>query len=127
MTPIHIFAEMQSTELLQVLAVIGGMLAGFYGVFKIMNATAEKDRNADRAERAAFIQALSNVASTNKEIAVATKRGADEAKERNGHLAEISQQNKEQIIEAVHGLIIDKQTVHNQFVENEQVNHKEES
>lgn len=127
MNTIHTFASIEPQEFFTMLGIISGMLAGFYGVFKIMNATAVGDRKADREERKAFIKALDNVAKTNREIAQATKRGADEAKARNGHLAEISMQNKDQIIEAVHGLVIDKQTVHNQFVEHETVKRKGKS
>lgn len=126
------FADITSSDITVMIGAIVTIVGSFLAVAKIMINQAQKEATANRDERARFAVAvekmangMDKVAETNKEIAQATKRGADEAKARNGHLAEISMQNKDQIIEAVHGLVIDKQTVHNQFVENEQVNHKE--
>jgi hypothetical protein len=48
-------------------------------------------------------------------------RMARESKERNGHLAEIAVDNKNQIMDRIDGMIINKQTVHHQTVEHEQV------
>ena len=126
------FADIQSSDIAVMVGAIVTIVGSFLAVAKLMINQAEKEAKANREERARFALAvdkmangMEKVADTNKDIAEATKRGADEAKERNGHLAEISMQNKEQIIDAVHGIVIDKQTVHTQFVENEKVNHKE--
>jgi hypothetical protein len=59
------------------------------------------------------------------QVAISNERIADESKARNGHLAEISVQNKDQIITEIRGLTINKQTVKKQIVENEQVLNKE--
>ena len=129
---IFAFAEVASSDIAVMVGAIVTIVGSFLAVAKLMISQAQKEANANREERARFAVAvdkmangMEKVAETNRDIALATKRGADEAKARNGHLAEISMQNKEQIIEAVHGLVIDKQTVHNQFVEHEQVNNKE--
>ena len=61
----------------------------------------------------------------NKRIADGIERQARESAERNGHLADISVENKKQILRAISGLTIDKQTVHHQTVEHEKVINKE--
>jgi len=126
------FADISSSDISIMIGAIVTIVGSFLAVAKIMINQSQKESNANREERFRFSQAvekmangMEKVAETNKAIALATKRGADEAKERNGHLADISNQNKNQIIETIHGLVINKQTVHNQFVENEQVNHKD--
>jgi len=126
------FADITSSDITVMIGAIVTIVGSFLAVAKIMISQSQKESNANREERARFAQAvekmangMEKVADTNKDIAIATKRGADEAKARNGHLAEISMQNKDQIIDAVHGLVIDKQTVHNQVVEHEHVNSKE--
>ncbi len=49
---------------------------------------ATKDREADRREREALTKAISKMADSSQEVAEATKKGAKEAKQRNGHLGE---------------------------------------
>lgn len=110
------------------------MLGGFYALVKYLigksseTIVAERqerieDKKAEREERKAFIAALNKMAETNQEIAEATKRAADEAKERNGHLAEISDLNRDLVIQAMSH--IEKQEVKNQTVEHGIVNNKE--
>lgn len=64
------------------------IILAFLGVAKIMLGQATKDREADRKERIKLSEAIGRMADSNKEIAKATRRGADEAKQRNGHLGE---------------------------------------
>lgn len=119
------FASLTLVELAPIFAIFSGMLVGFYGLVKYllsaqekMNAQHSTTQELDREERKELAKSFNRVAE-------ATERGAREAEMRNGHLAEISMTNKEQIIEAIHGLTIDKQTVHHQTVEHERVIHKE--
>lgn len=141
------FAAITLPELAPILTILAGMLVGFYGLMKFVLNNALKSTNADRderkEERVAFQAALDNLASAQREAAQveaesrdkqtqAIERTADEAESRNGHLAEmatrqieISIQNKDQIVEQIKGLVIDRQTVHNQIVENEKVINKE--
>jgi hypothetical protein len=129
MEHIQTFASLETSELLPILGIFTGMLISFYALVKYLINQAEKanegsraermdDKKAEREERVALAEAFNRVAT-------ATEKSANEAEARNGHLADISVENKNQILTAISGLTIDKQTVHNQFVENEQVNHKE--
>jgi hypothetical protein len=105
-------------ELAPILTIFVGMLGGFYALIKFILKQSEHTSAADRAERQALATAV-------ERMAVATERTAKEAEQRNGHLAEISMDNKNQIITAIQGLTINKQTVHNQVVEHELVKNKE--
>lgn len=67
----------------------------FLGIAKLMLNQATKDRDADRAERLKLSDAITLMAENNGKIAVATEKGAHEAKERNGHIAEISTKSLE--------------------------------
>jgi len=84
------------------------IVTAFLAVSRLMLKQSSKDREGDRLERKSFIEAIQkmstgmeNVASTNKEIAKATQRGADEAKERNGHLGELILQNGINTMDAI--------------------------
>src|SRR3954471_16398796 len=83
-------------------AVIGGFLA----VAKIMLKQASKDREADRKERKELSEAITLMAASSAKVAVATEtglarvanetaKGSAEAKQRNGHLAELILQSTE--------------------------------
>lgn len=120
------FASLTLTELAPILTILAGMLLGFYGLLKFVLKQAEKDRDADREERKEFAEALKNVADANFRVAEATERSAREAEKRNGHLADISVENKKQILTAISGLTINEQTVHHQTVEHEKVMNKEQ-
>lgn len=113
-------------ELAGVLTIIAGMLLGFYGVIKFILNQAIQDRHDDRKERLHLVDSLEKVASSNQEIANATKQAAKEAKERNGHLADLIVQSKEEIktvaqknydaIQNVKSQHVDKQVVDQQVI-----------
>jgi hypothetical protein len=86
------------------LALIAILATTVTGLFKLLN-----DNTKATSENTKALQT----------IAVETKRGADEAKERNGHLAEISDLNRDLIIQAVTRVKV--QHVQNQTVEHEEV------
>lgn len=121
------FATIQDGELAQILIIIAGMLAGFFAVFKVMQSSADKDREAERIERIsqnkAFIVALKDVADSNYKIASATEQGNKEAKQRNGHLAELTIQSKEDTLKAIEHLTV--QRIDKQYVAHEHVANKE--
>jgi len=107
-----------------VLSIFGLFVAGTFSTAAIMLRTsarrdkaAEEAAKADRKERNELIKtfkglnkSMDKVADSNKDIAVATIRGADEAKQRNGHLAELVIKNTGDIVKAVN-------THHDQTVE----------
>ena len=65
------------------------IILAFLGVAKIMLNQATKDRDADRKERKELSEAISLMAKSSNKVAEATVRSANEAKQRNGHLAEL--------------------------------------
>ena len=80
-------AEASST----ITIVVGAMvtiIGGFGVIAKLMLAQASKDRDADRAERKELALAIQHMAENSQKVAEATERGAQEAKDRNGHLGE---------------------------------------
>lgn len=111
-------------------AVVGAfvtVILGFLGIAKIMLTQASKDRTADRQEREKLAAAITLMADNSGKVAKATERGANEAKQRNGHLAELIIQTGENtqaiantavsaIIEGVSTQHIDKQTVDKQII-----------
>lgn len=106
------------------LTVFAGMLAGFFGIAKVMLNQASKDREADREERKEFSEAIKQMAKNSGRQADATERAAREAEARNGHLAEISVQQADRIIKMVENIKkqnIAEQTVHHQHVNTEVV------
>lgn len=129
------FAQISPTELTSILALFIGMLGGFYALVRYMLAQQEKIQvgameleaeiqRLDREERIALTQAFTRVAE-------ATERAATEAKDRNGHLAEMelqSQQMFQALADRNYKAIttIKNQKVFNQVVEHETVQHKEE-
>ena len=126
------FASLTLTELAPILGILAGMLVGFYGLLKFVLNNAEKSQENDRAERQELSKAIGKmadnmleVASASREVAISNARIADESKERNGHLAEITVQSRDQVIDQIKGLVIEQQTVHNQTVEHEKVISKE--
>lgn len=91
------FASLTLAEFAPIITILAGMLIGFYGLLKFVLNQAEKDREAERKERKEFAEALSKVADSNVRVAEATERAAIEAKERNGHLAELQLQSQEML------------------------------
>jgi hypothetical protein len=122
---IQTFANIGVGEFVPILTIIAGMLVGFYGIAKIMLKQASADRIADRKERAEFVKAIKDMATSNREIAKYTRQGNEEAKQRNGHLAELTIQSKNETIEILHN--IKSQHVENQIVHNETVENKKRS
>lgn len=64
------------------------MLSGFYLIVRLLIGQGSKDRESDRVERKALTDAIGKMASSNKLIAEETRKGNQEAKQRNGHLGE---------------------------------------
>lgn len=101
------------------------IILAFLGVAKIMLSGSSKEREADRTERLRLADAIKEmangnvmIADTNKEIAVAVTRQADESAERNGHIAKLIIDSKKEIIKST--THIGKQEIDNSVV-NKQV------
>jgi len=93
-----------------IFALVGILGSVITALFKLLNTnTKALDRNTI---------AMESVAKSNKRI-------ADESKQRNGHLAEITMEARNTVLDRIDGVIINKQTVHNQIVEHETVKKKE--
>ena len=109
------------------LTAFGAMLAGFYAIARLMLNQATADRSADRRERKEFQKAILKMAKSSDRVADATERSADEAKQRNGHLAELITTSSDQVKviadSAQKNIIaaIKVQTVKEQHVEHQQV------
>jgi uncharacterized protein Yka (UPF0111/DUF47 family) len=124
------FAQISPGELTSILALFIGMLGGFYALVRYMLDKQEKlqvnaaaVQELDRQERMELTKAFNRVAD-------ATEKAADEAKQRNGHLAEMelqSQQMFQKLADRNYEAItnISEQHVINQVVEHETVTKKE--
>jgi hypothetical protein len=100
---------MTEATILALIAILGTTMAA---LFKLL------DNNTKAVDR--MVVAMQHVAKTNTRI-------ADESRDRNGHLAEITIEARNAVISRIDGLTIEKQTVHNQVVEHETVQHKNEN
>lgn len=90
--------------IIALITLIGAICAGF---FKLI---------ADQTKvHSKLVTSMDKVATSNDKIAKETAKGNLEAKERNGHLAELTIQSNEQMLEAI-GKIGHKQTVEEQNV-----------
>lgn len=118
-------ADVSLIELAPILTIFVGMLGGFYVLVRFILTLSEKTSEADRVERKELSKAIAQMADGMQAVATSNERIAVESEKRNGHLAEISVENKDQILKAISGITIDKQTVHHQTVEHETVNNKE--
>lgn len=132
MNTIQTFAQISPTEFTAILALFIGMLSGFYAIVRYMIGIGSKTTEADRAERLAFQETLKAVAEASNRVADATEKSASEAKQRNGHLAEMelqSQQLFKQLADRNYKAItnIKNQKVVHQTVEHETVQHKEDT
>lgn len=125
MKHVELFAQLTLPEFSGFLTILAGMLVGFYALVKFMLKQSEELANNDREERKFLAEAVNNMAVSMEKVATSNERIADESKERNGHLAEITVQSRDQVIEQIRGLTIEQQTVHNQTVEHEKVLKKE--
>ena len=119
-------AQISLVELSPILGIFAGMLAGFYAIAKFLMLQAEKDREADRAERRELSSAISDMAESNRTIADEMRDGNRKAEIRNGHLGEQNVQITQLVLDAKDETInaiqeIKEQHVINQVVENEQV------
>ena len=108
------------------------MLSGFYALVKYLIKKSSDTSDADREERKQFMEAMTAMAEASNRVADATERSALEAKQRNGHLAEMELQSQKlfkQLADRNYKAItnIKTQKVMNQTVEHETVNHKEKS
>jgi hypothetical protein len=116
-----------------ILGAFAGMLASFFAILKYTLTQSSKDREADRSERKEVVKAFNRVAE-------ATERAAKEAKERNGHLAEMEAQGQkmlekvgnrnyelsQRVLETVTNMNVENQFVHAQTI-NEEVVQKRSS
>jgi len=105
------FAAISPAELVPIFGVLAAMLTAFYALIRFILYQSEKDRIADRAERQALVKAIDDMATSNREIAEATKIGNQEAKERNGHLAELTIEARNQVLAAI-GYIKEQKVEH---------------
>lgn len=94
------------------LTLAGTIATGFFAIINQQNKTHAK-----------LSQSMDKVAASNQAIAKETRRGNEEAKQRNGHLAELTIQSGEQMLEAIQSL--KKQNVKEQTVEHQTVKSKE--
>lgn len=94
---------MDNTVALTALTLAGTITAGFFALLTKQNKTHEK-----------LVDAMDRVAKSNQAIAKEAKKGNVEAKERNGHLAELTIQSGEQMLEAI-------QTIREQHVDHQTV------
>lgn len=119
------------------------IVLGFLGVAKIMLAQGTKERDADRTERIKLSDAISTMAQNSSKQAEATKAGfnklvrsndraADEAKERNGHLAELVLQGTESTkviaegaVTTIVAAVSSAQNIKEQTVEHAHIEHAE--
>jgi hypothetical protein len=92
------------------------IVTGFGVIAKLMLNQASKDRDDDRQERLHLAGAI-------ERMAAATERTASEAKERNGHLAELVAKTAEKTIDTIQ--TIGKQTIAEQNIEHQTINTKE--
>lgn len=81
---------MDNTVALAALTLAGTIAGGFFTLINKQNKTHEK-----------IASAMDDVARSNKLIAKETKQGNLEAKQRNGHLAELTIESKQATIEAI--------------------------
>lgn len=107
------------------------IITGFGVIAKIMLNQASKDRDADREERKELVMAIKDMAGATGRVADATKQGADEAKQRNGHLAELIIRSKKdtevlanKAVEKISAKI-DSQTIKEQNVIHQHVKDKD--
>lgn len=101
-----------SSVLLGLIALTGTIATGFFALINKQIATYEK-----------VAKSMDAVADSNRDIAKETRRGNQEAKDRNGHLAELVIQNAEKTITTLQK--VDTQHVETQVVHNETVKHQE--
>jgi len=85
---LKIFSAVTLVELAPILTIYVGMLAGFYGLLKFILNQLQSNTDNDRKERQNLALVIEQLAASNREIVVETKKGNKEAEQRNGHLGE---------------------------------------
>lgn len=109
---------MSDQVILALLGLFGTIIAGFFKLFKDQQKVHE--RLANGMEKVA--KSGDKQAKEMAKVASATIRSADEAKERNGHLAEMQIQQADRVIDNVRN--VQSQHVKKLEVENEVVEHQ---
>lgn len=126
------FAQTDITELSVLLTAVfgafGAILLGFYKYANAREKDFAKSRDNQTVAFEKTIDELSKSLNANvqahKEVAKQTKRAADEAEKRNGHLAELTIEARTDVIKAIKSL--DRQTITEQQVEHQHVHKVEE-
>jgi hypothetical protein len=118
------FADLTLTELAPILSIYIGMLVGFYGLVKFLIKNATRDRENDRTERKEFVKAIKNLTASGDRQAQATEKAATEAEKRNGHLAELTIQSKNDTLKAIAEIKL-HQKVKEQSVEHQTIKNRE--
>lgn len=121
---INNMAQISPTELAPILAIIAGMLVGFYGIAKFLMVQAEKDRMADRQERQELSKAIASMATSNEQIAIEMRDGNKKAEIRNGHLGEQNVQITELVLRAKEDTVNAIREVKEQHVVNQTIEHE---
>lgn len=125
-----LFAQISPPEFATLITLLVGMLGGFYAFARFMMSQGMRVQEADREERKEFAKALKAMATASERVASATEKAAKEAKQRNGHLAEMELQSQhlfKKLADRNYDAIthIREQHVQHQVVEHEQVYDKE--
>ena len=110
------FAAISPAELVPIFGVLAAMLTAFYALIRFILKQAEKDRDADRDERKELVSAIKDMADSNRAIADEQRKGNQEAEKRNGHLAEITIQSRDQVLGAI-GYIKEQKVEHQTVLE----------
>lgn len=106
---------MSPTELINQYGPTAGTVAAIFLFLKYITSLNKSQNHRDDV----FAKALDDMTKSNNRIALYTKKGNDEAAQRNGHLAELTIQSKNDTIKAVNAIktqhvstqVVDKQTV----------------
>lgn len=118
------FASITLPELAPILGILAGMLIGFYKILEYVLNNSLKSTEADRTERQELSKAIAQMADGMQSVAMSNERIAIESERRNGHLAEISVDNKDAILKAIKGITLTQQ-VEEQKVAHQTVKMKE--
>lgn len=105
----------------------GGLLVGFYKYAQAREKDFERSRvnqtNAFDRTIAKLADSIDASTKAHKDVAKQTKRAADQAEKRNGHLAELQIEARDDVLKAINS--IKTQNVHEQVVKHQTVEEKE--
>lgn len=104
---------MDNTVALAAIALSGTICTGFFALVSLQIKTHQK-----------IAQALDRNTKSNESIAKETKQGNEEAKERNGHLAELVIQSSENTVKALKS--VKRQNIKEQHIDHQEVKYIEE-